>query len=101
MFIAALLIIAENWKQPLTEMPHSSPQWMFSFVATSNKPTLFKTISVLSLIFAWKVFTQMEFLPMIQLKYSLSWTKVLNSIICTSETPYISSYSKCLPTHGS
>lgn len=42
-------------------MPHRFPWWTFSFVATSNKPTLFKTIDIFLLIFAWKIFTQMEF----------------------------------------
>lgn len=49
MFITALLVIAENWKQPLPEMPYSFPWWTFSFLATSNKPTLFKSVGVANL----------------------------------------------------
>lgn len=49
MLITALLVIAENRKQPLPEMPYSFSWWTFSFLATSNKPTLLKSISVANL----------------------------------------------------
>lgn len=90
MFITALLVIAENGKQPLPEMPYSVSWWTFSFLATSNKPTLLKSIRVAKLCL--KVFTQMRVSTTIQPEYSLRCTKIFNAIIDTFETPNISSY---------